>query len=393
MMRRLLPLFVLFYMMRASAIPPVISDETLHAGSKHERATEIILHIIDTYHYKKKPLDDELSSEILDNYLASLDPNRSFFLQSDITSFDTYRYLFDDALEEANLDLAFEIFKIYRQRVHERVDQALQLLKTEFDLSLAEDYQFDRRDEPWAASEEALNETWRKRVKNDYLNLKLANKAADEIASTLKRRYQRLKTSTFQLDSNDVFQTFINAYTTSIEPHTRYFSPRSSENFDISMRLSLQGIGAVLRADQDHTLVQKVVPGGPAELGGELKAEDKIIGVGQDKEGDIVDVIGWRLDDVVDLIRGPKGSIVRLEILSEDVGIEGPSRVITITRDEIKLEEQAAKSDVIEIKGGGIIGVIEVPTFYSDFAAQARGERDYRSTSRDVREILAAIKG
>jgi len=390
----ILPLFVLLYVTQTSgwATPPVISDEMLRSESRHERAAEIILHIIDTYHYKKKPLDDELSSQILDNYLDGLDANRSFFPQSDISSFDTYRYLFDDALKDTNLGLAFEIFKVYRQRVDERVDYALQLLETEFDFSVEEQYQFDRRDEPWAANRQELNETWRKRVKNDYLNLKLANKAPDEIASTLKKRYQKLKTSTFQLNSNDVFQTFINAYTTSIEPHTNYFSPRSSENFDISMRLSLEGIGAVLRADYDYTVVQKVVPGGPAELSGQLKAEDRIIGVGQDANGEITDVIGWRLDDVVDLIRGPKGSIVRLEILPKDIGVEGPGRIIAITRDEIRLEEQAAKSDVLELNNGGIIGVIEIPAFYSDFSAQAKGEKNYRSTTRDVRKILAELK-
>jgi len=221
----------------------------------------------------------------------------------------------------------------------------------------------------------------------------LAGKEQEEIRDTLTKRYNRLRTSTMQLDANDIYQTFINSYTYNIEPHTAYFSPRTSENFDISMRLSLEGIGAVLRSEYDYTTVQKIVPGGPADLGKELHDEDRIISVGQDTEGELVDVIGWRLDDVVDLIRGPKGTVVRLEILPKNTGPEGPSKVISLVRDKIKLEEQAAKTDIIKLpETGGRIGVIDVPTFYSDFAAQARGDKEYKSTSRDVRQLLEELK-
>ncbi len=389
LMTRTTALFLLAFAPSTWANPPVVTEDNLRPEPRHKRAAEIILHIIDTYHYQKKALDDDLSGQILDNYLESLDANRSFFLAADIKNFERNRYLFDDALKDPDLGPAFEIFKVYRQRVDERVTYARQLLETEFDFSIDEDYRFDRRETAWAKTEEELNRTWRKKVKNDSLNLKLSNKDIEEIGETLHRRYTRLKTSIFQLDSNDVFQTFINAYTTSIEPHTTYFSPRLSENFDISMRLSLEGIGAVLRADYDYTVVQKVIPGGPAELSGQLESEDRIIGVGQDSDGKIIDVIGWRLDDVVDLIRGPKGSVVRLEILSETAS---PSKIIAITRDKIKLEEQAAKSEIIELERGGKVGVIYVPTFYMDFPAQARGDKNYRSTSRDVRRILAELK-
>ena len=324
--------------------------------------------------------------------LDSLDANRSFFLETDINDFESNRHLLDEALKGPNLEPAFKIFKVYRRRIDERVTYARRLLETGFDFSIDEDYLFDRRETAWARTEAELDETWRKKVKSDYLLLKLANKDVNEINETLHKRYARLRTSTFQLNSNDVFQAFINAYTTAIEPHTTYFSPRSSENFDITMRLSLEGIGAVLRADHDYTVVQKVIPGGPAELSGQLGAEDRIIGVGQSSDGKITDVIGWRLDDVVDLIRGPKGSVVRLEILPERAGIEGASKIIAITRDEIKLEEQAAKSEIIDLENGGQIGVIDVPTFYSDFPAQAKGEKDYRSTTRDVRRILMELK-
>ena len=369
---------------------PIVSLSELESAAKHDQAAKIITHIIDVYHYKKKPLDDELSSQILDNYLKSLDQNHSFFTAADINNFETYRYNLDDALDKPDLSPAFVIFRKYRSRISERMEHALQVLESDFDFTLAEEYQFDRRESGWANDKQALDELWRKRIKNDYLSLLLAEKEDEEIRDTLSKRYKRLKISTFQLDANDVFQTFINAYTTAIEPHTSYFSPRTSENFDISMRLSLEGIGAVLRGETDYTQVQKVIAGGPADLGGQLHAEDKIVGVGQGIEGGIVDVIGWRLDDVVDLIRGAKDTIVRLEVMPRLTGPEGPNKVISIIRDKIKLEEQAAKSSIIDIPDSeGRIGVIDVPTFYSDFAAQGRGEKDYKSTSRDVRRLLA----
>lgn len=374
------------------AAPPIVTDEELQAWERHDRAALIITHIMDKYHYRKEPLDDVLSSRILDSYLESLDGNRSFFLQKDITDFERYRYLLDEAIEDPDLEPAYAIFKVYRQRVDERSAYARSVLEGEFDFSIDEDYMFDRRESDWAQTEQELNAIWRKKVKNDYLMLLLADKEDDEIKEILGKRYARFRTSTFQLNSNDVFQSFINAYTIAVEPHTFYFTPRSSENFDITMRLSLEGIGAVLRAEQDYTVVQRIIPGGPAELGGQLQASDKITGVGQGDQGEITDVVGWRLDDVVDMIRGPKGSVVRLEILSERDGFTGNGKIISITRDEIRLEEQAAQSEVIDLESGGQIGVITVPAFYSDFPAQAQGKKDYRSTTRDVRRLLAGFK-
>ena len=376
----------------ACADIPQVSEAELVPAEKHARATGIITHIIDSYHYKNKELNDELSASMLDQYLESMDQNRSFFIAEDINTFSKYRDKLDDSLKNEDLTPAFEIFKQYRVRVDERVKYALDLLNQDYSFDEDEEYVFDRRELPWARNQEELNEIWRQRIKNDILNLRLSSKKPDELIQTLRKRYERMRTSTFQLDANDVYQVFINAYTTSIEPHTAYFSPRTSENFDISMRLSLEGIGAVLQSDNDYTQIQRVIPGGPADLSGQLHAEDRIAGVGQGNDGEIIDVIGWRLDDVVDLIRGPKDTVLRLEILPMETGLDGSGKIITLTRNKIKLEEQAAQSSIIEIPGSDTrIGIIEVPTFYIDFAAQSRGDKDYISTSRDVRKLIAEI--
>ena len=383
---------LVFYQANAYSDIPLVPQSELVPAEKHIKATEIITYLINSHHYRKKPIDNTLSSSMFDVYLDSLDPNHSFFLDEDIQNFSKYRYKLDDALLATDLEPAFDIFKIYRKRVKQRVHYAISELKNEIDFEIDEDYMFDRRELAWAKNIEELDEIWRKRVKNDMLNLLLSGKEETEIKDTLKKRYQRIYTSTFQLNSNDIFQSYVNAYTTSIEPHTSYFSPRNSENFDISMRLSLEGIGAVLRNKYDYTLIQKIVPGGPADLSKKLHAKDKIIGVGQGDNGEIIDVIGWRLDDVVELIRGPKGTVLRLEIIPGKSGVEDLSKVITLTRNKIKLEESAAKSSVIDLPGlDKKIGVIDIPTFYVDFAAQARGDSDFRSTSKDVRKLITVL--
>ncbi len=393
-MRHILPTCLVIFLVSGitQAEIPSVPESRLVPAEKHVLATSIITDFIDSYHYKNKDINDALSSEILDRYLDSLDSNHIYFLAGDIKTFGQYRQQLDDALRSENLSPAFEIFRQFRNRVDERVDYSLKLLDTEFDFNQDEEYEFDRTELPWPATREEMDELWRQRVKNDILNLRLADKKPEEYKNTLRKRYERIRTSTHQLDANDVFQTFINAYTTTIEPHTAYFSPRVSENFDISMRLSLEGIGAVLSSDNDYTLVQQIITGGPADLSKQLFKDDRIVGVGQGETGEIIDVIGWRLDDVVDLIRGPKDTVLRLEILPKNSGPEGPHKVITLTRNKIKLEEQAAKSFILDVDGGKQhIGVIHVPTFYIDFAAQARGDKDYKSTSQDVRRLIAEL--
>jgi carboxyl-terminal processing protease len=374
----------------ALAKPQEVSLNDLTSTRAQRQTTVIVTKVLDKFHYRQVPLDDAMSAKVFERYLESLDPNRSFFTRKDIDGFDGLRPRLDDALRAGDLEPAFKIFQVFRKRVEERTGYALKLLKAPFDFTVNEYYEFDREKAPWAKDKAALDDLWRKRVKNDALSLRLAGKKDDEIRETLRKRYEGLDRRTRQFTADDVFQTFVNAYTLSIEPHTAYMSARTSENFDISMRLSLEGIGAVLRAESEHTLVQKTVPGGPAALSGLVHAGDKIVGVAQGEQGEMQDVVGWRLQEVVDLIRGPKGSVVRLQVIPK--GTEGPVREVRLVRNEIKLEDQAAKKSIIEGTDGQRIGVIRIPGFYRDFRGQAEGAEEFRSTTRDVKRLLTELK-
>ncbi len=368
---------------------------TLTPKNYYPEETEIINTLISRYHYRKIDLNDSLSSEIFDRYIEALDHNKSYFLSKDIESFKRYKNNFDDFLKDGELDEIYEIFKVYRKRANDRFEYVDKTLKEGFDFNKDEFFERDRKDSPWPATDEEANEIWRKRVKNDALNLKLAGKSVDSIAITLTRRYENYRKAINQYNSEDIYQLFMNSYTESIDPHTNYFSPLTSENFKINMSLSLEGIGAQLQQEDDYTKIIEIIPGGPAYRSNKLSRNDKIIGVGQDEDGEMVDVIGWRVTDVVQLIRGPKGTTVRLLIIPADAGINAIPKEITLVRDKVKLEEQAAKKEVLDIDQDNLhykIGVIEIPTFYSDFEAQQRGDKDYRSTTRDVRKIIEELK-
>ncbi|MCB1923233.1 MAG: carboxy terminal-processing peptidase [Gammaproteobacteria bacterium] len=376
-----------------AAKPVTVSIDELQANSQQRQTALIITQVMEKFHYRKPQVNDEMSIEMFDRYLESLDANRSFFTARDIAAFERYRLQLDDSLRTGKLDPAFTIFRRFRELVEQRVDYAMALLKkNKFDFDVDEEYQFDRSEADWAVDDAELDDLWRKRVKNDILSLRLAGKAETEITDTLSKRYESISRRVSQMDAEDVFQAYINAFTLSVEPHTSYMSPRLAENFDIGMRLSLQGIGAVLRSTNEFTEIQSTVPGGPAERSGELGGGDRIVGVGQDGDGEMEDVIGWRLQDVVDLIRGPKGSTVRLNILPKSQGVGGRTREVVLVRDEIKLEDKAAKSEIIEPSKGVKVGVIEIPAFYRDFAGQAAGADDFRSTTRDVRKLLDELQ-
>lgn len=375
-----------------AAKPTLVDIDDLRSNDQQRQAALIITQVMERFHYRKPSLDDGMSQAIFDRYLESLDPNRSFFSETDIARFESYRDEMDDSLRAGRLKPAFRIFRRFRELVELRAAYAVDVLeKHSFDFERDETYTFDRSEAEWLPDAEALDDLWRRRVKNDILSLRLSGDEGEEVIKTLTKRYEGIARRVAQMDAEDVFQAFVNAYTLSVEPHTSYMSPRLSENFDIGMRLSLQGIGAVLRSDNEFTEVQSTVPGGPAERSGQLRGGDRIVGVGQGDDGTMEDVVGWRLQDVVDLIRGPKDSVVRLRVLPKSEGIAGRTRDVLLTRDEIKLEDKAAKSEVLEA-GGYRLGVIEIPAFYRDFAAQAAGDEDFRSTTRDVRALLDALR-
>ncbi|MGB6190589.1 MAG: carboxy terminal-processing peptidase [Aeromonas molluscorum] len=348
----------------AQAIEPVLKESDLPVlaqESQHATASKRIANLFTRSHYKQFKLDDAFSEVVFDKYLENLDFSRNLFLASDIRRFDKYRDGFDTDLERGRLAPAYDMFNLGQQRRYERFEYALKLLDTPFDFTQKDEYVFDREGAPWPKDEAELNELWRQRVKFDALSLKLSGKEWPEIKELLGKRYNNAIKRMSQTESEDVFQLFMNSFSRAIEPHTSYLSPRNADRFNTEMNLSLEGIGAVLQADDDFTVIRSLVPGGPAAKSNNLKPDDKIVGVGQE-DGKVVDVIGWRLDDVVELIKGPKGSKVRLEI-QRGKGASVKTEQVELTRDKVRLEDRAAKSKVIKAEGKKI-GVLEIPSFY-----------------------------
>jgi len=350
--------------------------------------------VLGRYHYKAVPLDDAMSVKIFDNYFDALDSEKLYFVQADLDGFAAQRTKMDDAINNEDLTVPFAIYNLYQQRFADRMAYARGLLKTRFDFNTDETLQLDREKAPWAKSEDEIRDLWRKRVKNDWLRLKLAGKDDKSIRETLDKRYENYVSRIRKLNNEDVFQMFMNAYATAIEPHTNYLGPRSADNFDIAMRLSLEGIGCVLQSRDDYTVIREIVPGSPADKSGKLKVGDRIVGVAQGN-GAFTDVLGWRLDDVVALVRGEKGSTVRLDVIPGDGGVDAKHVSVSMVRKKISMEEQAAKKSIMKVKEGGVerrIGVISLPTFYLDFEARRRGDKDFRSATRDVERILTELK-
>lgn len=373
-----------------SGSPPVLSPL-----KEQSQAANLTAQFLTRYAYRPLPLDDALSARIMDRFIESLDPDRSFFLQTDIDRFMVDRSKIDDALVREDLEIPFSVFNVYSQRVIERMAYARSLLKQGFNFDAREAFTLARDEEPWPLSEVQSNDLWRKRVKADWLRLKLAGQTDAAIRDTLDKRYKKILDRVYTYKNDDVFQSFMAAYTTAVDPHTDYFGASASADFDISMKLSLVGIGAVLQDRDGYTTIRELVPGGPAQLSGKLAVGDRIIGVGQGEDGAMKDVVGTRLDEVVQLIRGEKDSVVRLDILPADAGENGSHRVISLVRDKISLEKQAAKKSVLPVDVRGAarkIGVITLPVFYEDFEARRKGEKDYRSASRDVAKLLDELK-
>jgi len=362
----------------------------LHPEQRHENIGELVTQFVQKSHYNHVAVDDALSSEVLDLYIESLDRNRMLLLQGDIEYFDSYRYELDDIVKSKPLDPVFEMYEVYQTRMRERLEYALSLLETEPDYSIDESYQFDRSEQPWAKSSAELDEIWRKRVKNDALNLALEEEPWEKIQEVLTKRYEGYLRRLNQTKNEDVFERFMNSFVHALDPHSSYLSPRNAEEYRMQMSLSYFGIGASLQTEDEFVKIAGIIPGGPAAIDGSLQPEDRITGVGQGIDAEIVDVIGWRLDDVVDLIRGPADSVVRLEIIPAN-----PKQFIDLTRGQVKLEEQAAKSEIVTVPRDGrewSIGVIEVPSFYRDYRALSNGDKNYTSTTKDVKRLIAELE-
>ncbi|ATR84340.1 tail-specific protease [Pseudomonas sp. FFUP_PS_473] len=357
-----------------------------------------VVELLKRHHYSKPPLNDARSVIIYDSYLKLLDPARSYFLASDIAEFDKWKTQFDDFLKSGNLDPGFTIYKRYLDRVKSRLDFTLAQLDKgvdSIDFNTQETLLVDRKDAPWLKNEAELDDLWRKRLKDEVLRLKIAGKEPKAIQELLTKRYKNQLSRLDQTRAEDIFQAYINTFAQSYDPHTNYLSPDNAENFDINMSLSLEGIGAVLQSDNDQVKIVRLVPAGPAAKTKQVAPADKIVGVAQgDKE--MVDVIGWRLDEVVKLIRGPKGSVVRLEVIpASNAPNDQTSKIVSITREAVKLEEQAAKKSVLKLKQDGRdykLGIIEIPAFYLDFKAFRAGDPEYKSTTRDVKKLLTELQ-
>ena len=347
--------------------------------------------ILEEAHYRHIAIDDRLSEQVFDRFLDSLDGQRSYFTAADIAELTAYRQRFDDIIHTGEVEPAFLIFARYQQRNRQRIHYALDLLAHEPDWTVQESFEFDRAKTAWPTSTQQLDELWRKRVKADGLALMLTGKSWNDSAELLRKRYERVLKRTDQITPEDIFETMMNAYARTFDPHSSYFSPRNSEEYRIQMSLSYEGIGATLQTTDEYVSIVNVIAGGPAAVAGTLNTNDRITGIGQGKDGAFQEVIGWRIDDVVQLIRGKNGTLVRLQVLPAGAAPGSPEKIVEFTRGKVTLEAQAAKKDkrIVQRNGRAIrVGVVSVPGFYQDIQAQGQGDKDYRSTTRDVKRLL-----
>ena len=373
-----------------------VSDTTLILPKKElEKEAQVVASVLGKAHYRKTKLNDSLSSVVLDNYLGMLDRSKVYFLKEDIDRFEKYRNKFDDYLLSGDLTAAYDIYNTFKKRFNERMTAVDSLIMIDFDFTKDEYYETERKNAPWAKNKAELDEEWRKIIKSQALSVKLADKNKEEIQENLQKRYERLEKAINQNKSIDVFQVYMNSFTESFDPHTSYFSPRTAENFKINMSQSLEGIGASLQQDGDFTKVNEVIAGGPAFKSKLIFKDDRIVGVAQGENGEMVDVVGWRLDEVVQLIRGKKGTKVRLNLLRASDGASALPVEITLIRDKIKLEEQTPKKKMVPYTMNGKtynIGVITIPSFYMDFDEAQKGNPNYGSTTRDVRKLIKELE-
>ncbi len=367
--------------------------KTILPEEQHAIVLQASMEIVAANHYNKFKLDDQFSSQAFDNYLKHLDPGKVYFLQSDIQNFEKYRYGIDEMIGSGNVFPAFEMYNVLMKRIKDRINYSLDLIKNDFDFTLTDSFRFDREKSPWCADTAEQNKLWNRKIKYECLVIRSTGKDFKSYSETIRKRYQNYDKQASKTKSEDVFANFMNALTELADPHSNYFSPRYAEDFNQSMSLSLEGIGAQLKVDGEYTTVVMIIKGGPADSSKKLFANDKIIAVGQGRDSEMVNVIDWRIDDVVSLIRGKKGTIVRLEIIP--ASDPSKTKIIELVRDKIKLEEQACKSSIKDVTVNGKklkLGVINIPIFYIDFAAMQRGDKNYTSTTRDVKKIIVDLK-
>jgi carboxyl-terminal processing protease len=363
---------------------------------EHGDVTRLLSQILSSSHYRATTINDEFSAKVFDNYLKDLDYSRSYFLDADIKDFSAFRTLADDAIQSGNIQFAFNMYNRFLQRIQNRIQFTYKVLNGDsINFSTPDSFQVKREDAPWCANEKELDVLWNKKIRYELVGLKASGKNWKEMTDIIRKRYENLEKQLAKTQSEDIYSYFMNSVTETIDPHTNYFSPKQGDDFKINTSQALEGIGATLQTENDYTKIRELVKGGPAERSKQLKVGDRIVSVGQGKDGELIDVVGWRIDDVVSKIRGPKGSIVRLGILGADEPSNATPRVVQLERDKIKLEEQTAKGEVQRVTRKGRtykIGVVTLPSFYYDYAGAQRGEKDFSSTTRDVRRIIEKFK-
>ena len=369
-------------------------DSLLYPNAKHREQSKLIYQLLSKYHYKKINLDDSLSEKILKKYINSLDPNKEYFFNSDINYFNQYKYQMDDYVMSGYLEPAYEIFTVYNERVKNRIGYVYSLLENEPNFSLDEDLIFDRKNSSWFIDVNEMDDYWRKKIKNSILNLKILGKDWKSNKETLDKRYKRFEKTISQFNSEDVFEMFINSYAELFDPHTNYFSPVNADRFEINMSKTFEGIGARLQQDVEYTTIFQIMPGGPAYRNKELEKGDRIIGVGQGEEGVFEDIIGWRLDDVVSKIKGPKGSVVQLLVLKKESNIDDYPDTVRLVRDRVDVVDEDATFDIIPYRANNKnynVGLIKIPSFYINFEEAQRGKKDYKSVTRDVKRCIDSL--
>lgn len=373
----------------------VVSENDLKPDMQQSVIAKSLVELLENFHYQKVNVDDNFSSVVFDEYLKALDGGKSYFLQSDIAEFEKYRMTMDDDIREGDLSAAFYIFNVYQKRYDDRIKFALKELDKKFTFTSNERYTYDREKLPWLKSESESNSLWSKRIKYEMLNLKVTGTEEAKIRETLKKRYENLISQSTKFNNQDVFQIFMNAFTGSIDPHTNYFVPNRAQEFNEELARTFEGIGARLQLENEVVKVAEIIPGGPAFKAKTLDVNDRIIAVAQGKDGEFVDVIGWRIDVTVTKIKGPKGTVVRLKVIPAGQELSSTPKIVELVRDKVVLEDQSAKKIIKTVTSGDKsykIGIIQLPAFYADFRAMQAGDPNYKSTTRDVRLLLDTLK-